>query len=306
MSDLAPHLDDATIAVCGATGKQGGAVARVLADRGVRVVALTRTPESDPARALAAAGMTVRRADLLDPASLEAAFEGVWGVFGMTTPFNADYTKCDTEAEQRQGFNLVDACAASGVSHLVLTTVLDFDDGPSIVPYINSKREVERHLERSGVRYTLLQPGAFMEEIGGMDFTIRKGKVRGSCARDARVPSVATEDIAAAAKMAFEDPERFAGETLPLIADYCSGHDLVETLERMREGERFKYSTYPLLLVRIFAPLVYPLRVTMERWSRSERAEDLQRACERFRALRPDALTVERYLQREGWATRSW
>ena len=44
----------------------------------------------------------------------------------------------------------------------------------------------------------------------------------------------------------------------------------------------------------------------MERWSRSERAEDLQRACERFRALRPDALTVERYLQREGWATRSW
>ena len=68
-----------TIAVVGATGAQGGGLARaILADPngGFRVRALTRKPGSDAARALADRGADIVQADLDDIESLKGAFDG--------------------------------------------------------------------------------------------------------------------------------------------------------------------------------------------------------------------------------------
>jgi len=70
------------IAIVGATGAQGGGLARaILADPGggFAVRALTRHVQSDKARALAAAGAEVISADLDDEASLHRAFQGAHG-----------------------------------------------------------------------------------------------------------------------------------------------------------------------------------------------------------------------------------
>src|SRR5512145_1378893 len=71
------------ILVTGATGKQGGATARALLGRGHRVRALTRHPDGEKARALAALGVEIVKGDFDDPASLRRPLDGVWGMFSV-------------------------------------------------------------------------------------------------------------------------------------------------------------------------------------------------------------------------------
>src|SRR5215217_9022612 len=77
--------EDKTIAVIGATGRQGGQVVRHLLNHGWQVRGLTRNPESKKAAALKALGVEVVKADLEDKASLEAAFENAYGVLYHAT-----------------------------------------------------------------------------------------------------------------------------------------------------------------------------------------------------------------------------
>src|SRR5574342_798900 len=79
--------DKKIIAVVGSTGTQGGGLVRaILADPngGFAARAITRDPSKDKAKALAAAGAEVVRADLDDVESLKKAFAGAYGVYGVT------------------------------------------------------------------------------------------------------------------------------------------------------------------------------------------------------------------------------
>ena len=78
------------VLVTGATGKQGGAVARALLSRGHRVRAFTRNPESSAARQLTARGADIVPGDFSDGESLRRAATGVDAVFAMTTPFTGE------------------------------------------------------------------------------------------------------------------------------------------------------------------------------------------------------------------------
>ena len=84
--------------VTGATGRQGGAVARRLLKRGHRVRALTRDPEKPAAEALAEMGAEVVRGDLDDRLSVERALEGAYGVFAVQNFWEAGYER---EVRQR-------------------------------------------------------------------------------------------------------------------------------------------------------------------------------------------------------------
>jgi len=103
------------ILVSGATGQQGGAVARSLLDRGFAVRALTRTPEKPEARELARLGAEVVSGDLEDRSSIERALEGARGIFSVQNFWEAGY-----EGEVRQGVLLADAAKAAGVEQLRL------------------------------------------------------------------------------------------------------------------------------------------------------------------------------------------
>ena len=75
--------DSKTVLVSGATGNQGGAVARELLAHGYRVRAMTRKPLSDPARALGKLGAELVQGDLDDEASIARALAGAWGTFAV-------------------------------------------------------------------------------------------------------------------------------------------------------------------------------------------------------------------------------
>lgn len=103
-----------TIVVVGATGRQGGAVARHLLKHGRRVRGLTRKPESKKAAELKALGAEVVKADLEDRSSLESAFENAYGVYNMQAPVPGKM-----EVEIRQGRIAAEAAKRTGVRHVV-------------------------------------------------------------------------------------------------------------------------------------------------------------------------------------------
>jgi len=180
-----------TIVICGATGKQGGAVLNsLLKVGGWNLVALSRDVNGTRAGALRERGVAVRYADLDDADSLAEAFSGAYGVYGVTTMLTPK-GKLDMELERRQGRNIADACVANRVQHVVLSTIPYFGDGSPLVPYIRSKLDIETYVVERGVPYTFLGPGSFMDEIGGEYLPVKKGVLTGQAADDVKVPYVA-------------------------------------------------------------------------------------------------------------------
>ena len=134
-----------TILVTGATGNQGGATARHLVSDGWRVRALVRNHLSPAAIALAQAGVEFVQGDLDDPASVESAMHGSYGVFSVQRseyPGQSDFTVAD---EIRQGTLLADLAASLGVEHFVYTSVGGVERDPQITSW-KSKWVIEKHI----------------------------------------------------------------------------------------------------------------------------------------------------------------
>ncbi|MFY1701847.1 NmrA/HSCARG family protein [Micromonospora sp. WMMA1923] len=218
------------VLVIGATGKQGGATARALLDRGVAVRALVRDPGADAALALGERGAELVRGDLDDPATLLAAAEGADGVFSIPWP---DLTDLQGDAELRRGRNVVEAARAAGVSHLVHSSVSGAGDFHRNQPgwaegrwdrhYWESKAGVDE-LVRSGgfAHWTILLPGTFMENLLERSYLFgdwSSGTIVTGFAEDTRIPWIAVDDIGQAAATAFTDPGRLDGMDVELAGD---------------------------------------------------------------------------------------
>ncbi|MFI5835923.1 NmrA/HSCARG family protein [Micromonospora sp. NPDC051300] len=216
--------DDRTILVTGATGTQGGATVRALLARGRPVRALVRDPDGEAARALAADGnVSLVRGDLSDPASLRAAMAGVHGVFSVQT-FMAPG---GVGAEVRQGRAVAEAAAATGVRHVVYSSVGGADRA-SGVPHFESKWAIERHLRRLGVPTTVVRPTFFMDNFLGFGPEVVDGAlvVRLALTPSTRVQLVAAEDIGRLAATAFDEPEEFVGRAIELAGDELTGPEM--------------------------------------------------------------------------------
>jgi len=153
-----------TVAVVGATGQQGGAATRALLVDGFAVRAITRRVDSEAARELADAGAEVVAADLEDPASMRAAFDGADGVFAMTTMSQTGGAESPTEAETRHGMIIADAAKATGVQHLVYSSVGAAERGTGI-PHFESKYRVEQYIASIAQPATIIRPVFFMENL---------------------------------------------------------------------------------------------------------------------------------------------
>src|SRR6266404_5133500 len=141
-----------SVLVSGATGQQGGAVARALLSRGHRVKALTRKPDSEAARQLMSAGADLVTGDLGDAASVLKAASGVGTMFLMGNSYEAG-----TEEETRQGIIAAETAKAAGVGHLIYSSVADANKKTGI-PHFESKYLVEKHVAGLGIPYTISAP----------------------------------------------------------------------------------------------------------------------------------------------------
>jgi uncharacterized protein YbjT (DUF2867 family) len=230
-----------TVVVTGSTGKQGGAVARGLLERGHRVRAVTRDLSSSQARSLANAGATLVAASLEDTAAITRALEGATSLFAMTMPSGS------ANAETRQGVAAADAAKAAGV-HLVFTSVGSANRQTGI-PHFDSKYEVEKHIAEVGVRATILAPVYFMENLYFGKEQLAKGIYAATLPPTRTLAQVAVADIGAVAVRVLENAGRFTGRRFDLAGDELAGHEVVAILSRVT-GRPFAYYQVPLDVIR--------------------------------------------------------
>ena len=218
--------EDRLVLVTGATGQQGGAVARALIERRARVRGLTRDPDSDAAKELVALGAEVAQADFTDPESLATVLEGVDAVFAMTTPFEAG-----VEAETAQGVALVDAAGKAGVDHFVYSSVASADKDTGI-PHFDSKYRVEEHLAASGLRWTVIAPVYFMGNLFFPDVLdgLKEGSYAIAMPGDRALQQIAVEDIGAFTALVLSRPDEFAGRRIDIAGDELTAQDTADAL----------------------------------------------------------------------------
>jgi uncharacterized protein YbjT (DUF2867 family) len=205
--------DQQVVLITGATGQQGGAVFRHLAGRGFRLRAMTRKPDGDKARALAAEGADVVAGDLDDESSLKAALTGVWGVFGVQNTWEAGVQK-----EEEQGHRLATMAKAAGVQHYVYTSVGSAERNTGI-PHFDNKWRVEQTLRALAFpSHVIIRPVFFMENLASPWF-LNGDTVTGGLRPETTLQMVAVDDIGRVGARAFTDAAALDRREIEIAGD---------------------------------------------------------------------------------------
>jgi uncharacterized protein YbjT (DUF2867 family) len=231
-----------TVLVTGATGKQGGALARLLLKRGHRVLALVRSPDSAGAKELEQRGAELTPGDFDDPDSLERAMRGVDSVFAMATPFDA----AGLEGEVRHGRHLIDAAKLARVRHFLYSSVAGADQNTGI-PHFETKLVVEQHLHQSGLPYTIVAPVFFMENFVGPSFSHRlhEGVLSLPLPPHTGLQMVPMADLAAFCARVLEWPDEFLGQRIEVASDEVTGEQAAALIAYV-SGHKLHYEELPL------------------------------------------------------------
>lgn len=247
--------DRKIILVTGATGAQGGGVARHLLNRGKFAVrCLTRNPDSDKAQALKKAGAEVVKGDLDNLESLHAALKGCYGVFGVTNFWE------HFEKEFQQGKNLVDAVAASNVEHFVFSTLpyaKKISNGELDVPHFDLKAQLEEYARSLGLNATFIHVSFYFENF--LFFFPPKKQDDGTFAigfpqGDTPLAGVAVEDVGGIVAPVFENPDKFKGKVVVVVGDYLPSKTYAEIMTRVL-GKTIVYKHIPR---EVFASFGFP------------------------------------------------
>jgi uncharacterized protein YbjT (DUF2867 family) len=280
------------VVVAGATGRQGGAVARQLLSQGQwRVRGLTRDPARLQARALADMGAEMVRADMEDRASLDRALEGAYGAFSMQNFWEAGY-----DAEVRQGRNLADAAAAAGVQHLIYNSVGGADRNTGI-PHFESKWQVEQHLRTLGVPHTVFRPVFFMENFNTSSHrdAILDGRLAFGLQPTTKLQMIAVDDIGAFVATAFASRETFLSRGIEIAGDELTLPEVAEHFAAVL-GRRVEYVPRSLDDVRQENPEWAIMLEWFETRGYKANVEELRR-------MHPGLMPFTQWLERSDWSS---
>jgi uncharacterized protein YbjT (DUF2867 family) len=236
------------ISVLGATGAQGGGLVRAILDdpdSGFTVRAITRTVDSDAARALAKRGAEVVAGDVDDEESLVRAFSGAHGVYGVTFY----WAHMDPARETEEGRRIARAARTAGVPHVIWSTFEDtrkrvpLDDtrmptlmGHYKVPHFDSKAEANAAFAGAGVPTTYLLTAFYWDNLihfgmgptkgpdGVLGFTMPMGA--------AKLPGIAAGDIGGCAYGIFKRGNEYVGKTVGIAGEHLSGAEMAAALGR--------------------------------------------------------------------------
>lgn len=256
-----------TIAIVGATGAQGGGLARAILDdpdSPFRARALTRKPDSEAARDLARKGAEVVEADLDDVESLKRAFDGAWGAY-CVTPF---WEHMSPEKERAQAANMAEAAAAAGLEHVIWSTFedtrdqvpLDDDRMPTLqerykVPHFDAKAEADEEFRRRDVPTTFLRTSFYWDNMINFGAHPQRGE-DGVLALvmpmgDAKLPGIAAEDIGRTAYGVYKSGAEYVGRTVGIAGEHLTGAEMAEALTDAL-GEEVRYNDVPPEVYRSF------------------------------------------------------
>jgi uncharacterized protein YbjT (DUF2867 family) len=230
------------IAVFGATGAQGGGLARaILNDKQSEfsVRAITRDPSSDKAKELASLGAEVVAADIDDSASMKKALDGAYGAYFVTF-FWAHFSP---EKEYGEAKGMAEAAKAAGLKHVIWSTLedtrnwvpLDDDRMPTLqgkykVPHFDSKGEADKLFTELGVPTTFLRVSFYWDNF----IYFGSGPKKGPDGKlyltfpldDKKMAGIAAEDIGKCAYGIFKSGPELIGKTIGIASDHLTGTEL--------------------------------------------------------------------------------
>ena len=282
-------MSNKIIAVTGATGQQGNAVAKKLLADGWKVRALTRDINKPAAQELKALGAELVAGDMDNRAELDAAFKGAYGIFSVQNYWlpNVQY-----EGEIKQGKNVADAAKAAGVQHLVYSSVGSAHRGMG-QKHFDSKWIIEQYIHTLDVPYTILRPVAFMDNNSWRRAYILSGTYTGLGLRPEKgLQTIAVEDIAVFVALAFADKKSYLGRTLELAGDELTENQTAEVFSKV---------------------IGRPVTLTEpsgQSWAPEEEAkaafnffngEGYDADIAALRKIHPGLLNFEEYLRKNGW-----
>jgi uncharacterized protein YbjT (DUF2867 family) len=244
--------DKKLIAVVGATGQQGGAVARALrVGNQFKARALTRNPAKHGEFA-----DEVVVADLNRPETLKPAFAGAHGVFLVT-----NFQEHGAE-ELKQATAAVRAAKEAGVKHLVWSTLPDVEaisKGKLHVPHFTGKAKVDRVVKEARFEnHTFVIAPFYYQNLVGPLAPQKQpdGSATWALPLDPTVRSIHMGDIAELGDVvagAFAHPDQAGnGEYLPLVGDFLNFNEIIDTLNR--QGNNFSFHQVPKEVFSGFFP----------------------------------------------------
>ncbi|KAF2746383.1 NAD(P)-binding protein [Sporormia fimetaria CBS 119925] len=245
------------ILITGATGKQGGAVLKHLAQHPraseFTLLAVTRNPASPSAQKLRDSYPNTHlvQGDLNDVKRLfinakEVLHENklpnsIWGVYSVQVSMGSGVT---FDGEVRQGKDLIDESLAEGVKHFVYSSVdrggneKSFDNETPI-PHFQTKHRIEQYLvEKAGkggenMHWTILRPVAFMDNLE----TSFKTKVfltaLHNTLKDKPLQWISVDDIGLFAAKAFRESLSWNAKAEGLAGDELTFQELSGCFERV-------------------------------------------------------------------------
>lgn len=254
------------ITVFGATGAQGGGLVRAIAaDSGSEFTAraVTRDPNSDKAKELAALGAEVVYGDLSDAASVHKALEGAYGAFFITF-FWAHFSAAQEKAEAAL---FAKAAKEAGIKHAVWSTLEDtrelvpLEDKrmPTLqeiykVPHFDAKGESNKQFTGAGVPTTFLHASFYWDNF----IFFGAGPKRGADGKlaltlpigDAKMAGIASDDIGKCAYGIFKDPS-YIGKYVGVAGEHLTGEQMAVALGKAI-GEPVSYNKVSADVYRSF------------------------------------------------------
>ncbi|MFI1797437.1 NmrA/HSCARG family protein [Streptomyces sp. NPDC020379] len=231
------------VLVLGATGRQGGTVARHLLERGWAVHAFVRDPGKPGAQELASRGAVLVQGSLDDPASVRKAMTGAYGVFSVFTPTHGN----GLDGEERHAALVAEAAREAGVAHLVHSSVGGVEN-PGGVGWRETKLKVERTVRSAGLPTTFLRAVYYMENFLDLPPVLdTEGTLvlsRGLLPTTT-LQIIASRDIGWFAADAFDDPDRFIGAELEIAGDELTGPQIAEAMGR-HAGRAARFVSVPI------------------------------------------------------------
>ena len=234
------------ILVTGATGQQGGALARLLLQKKHEVYALIRSTKSESPKAqnLRNQGAKLVEGDLDKPDSLEQVMNGIDSVFLMGT-----FIEGGTESETRRGKMMVDIAKEKKIEHIVYSSVVNADKNTGI-PHFESKYKVEQHIKNSGIPYTIIGPTFFMDNLLSYSLAgLQQGQVALPLSPSRILQQIAVENIAEFSALALERRNSFIGKRIDIASDEITGEQAAKVLSN-ELGRKIRYEQVPMEQIR--------------------------------------------------------
>ena len=234
-----------TVLITGATGNQGGAVARALTNKGHKVRALTRNKHSPAAKNLAELGADLIEGNLDNPKPIVDALQGVDTFYLMGSPM-----EIGVEGETEQGIALADAAKAANVGHLVYGSVANADKDTGI-PHFESKYKVEQHIRSLGIPFTISAPVAFMDNViapWSIDALMAR-KIVQAMPGDIKLQQVSVQNIGEFVASLIDKREVVFDQRLDIAGDELMGSEMADILTQVTQ-HTIRYENFPTSVLR--------------------------------------------------------